>query len=138
MTNRRRSPGGMPRLLRWVGAGTACLALAVGAACGGEAVDGILPIDPDGVAAITLTPDSLVVDGAGETVTFDAAVEDAEGDPVPDAELTWASSDLDVATVDQAGIATTLGPGETLITARSGTVADTASLIVAPVVEPPL
>lgn len=82
------------------------------------------------VARIEVTPTTAEVDALGSTRQFEAKAWDANGNLVPDATFTWTSSDANVATVDQNGLATSKGKGETVITAEVSDVSGTATLTV--------
>ncbi len=77
---------------------------------------------------LLIDPPSLYLkaNALGDTIRLTAAVFNAEGDAVPDAEITWASTDTAVVTVDSTGLATTTGYGTAGITATSNPLADTA------------
>jgi hypothetical protein len=115
-----------------VGVTGSAVAAVILAACGGDAPVGVVPFDPNGnvVAEVTVTPAAALVDGPGKTVQFTALVTDGAGNVLQGVDLTWASSDAGVASVDGSGLATSLGEGQAEIIARSGQVADTASLVV--------
>ncbi len=91
------------------------------------------------VASAAELPPAIVVSGGygltvGETLTLTAATENGS-----DASYAWASLDEAVATVDETGVVTAVGAGETTITATG---ADTGAvgrhpLVVAAAVEPP-
>lgn len=84
-------------------------------------------VTPGPVALLVISPDTAVVDSAAPR-SFEALVEDAFGNEVPDT-VVWSSSNPAVATVDPAtGEATGVAPGTTLIIATAGAVADTAEL----------
>ncbi len=81
--------------------------------------DSYVEIAPVEVPAtdVTLSESSLVLD-VGETAQLTAAV-------VPEGttdKLVWSSSNPDVATVDESGLVTAVGPGRTVITATAGAV----------------
>ena len=74
---------------------------------------------------VTLSESSLVLD-VGETAQLTAAV-------VPEGttdELVWSSSNPDVATVDENGLVTAVGPGRTVISAAAGSVSAECSVTV--------
>ena len=77
------------------------------------------------ISSMTATLNAL-----GETVQLSATVLDANGQPIPGAEVTWTSSDLAVALVDRAGLVTARGNGVAQITARSGGVTQSMTIIV--------
>ena len=73
------------------------------------------------VSSITLSPwDSSIQ--AGRTRQFIATAKDASGNPVPEAILTWTSSNPAVATVSSGGLATGVSGGSTIIGATIGSV----------------
>ena len=65
---------------------------------------------------IVVEPHWLTLDTIGVTGTFSATVIDAAGDTV-DAEVTWGSADTAIATVDTAGVVTTVAFGRTKVSA---------------------
>ena len=70
---------------------------------------------------------------AGDEATLEAVVLGAKGDTLQGAELTWSSSNPQVATVEAlTGVARGLEPGTTQIVARSGTDSSLAELTVVP------
>ena len=83
------------------------------------------------VASIEVTPPETTLTAVGATQQFVALARDANGNAVADALLAWESSDLAVATVDAAtGLATAAANGTATITAKSGDVAGSATLLV--------
>ena len=66
---------------------------------------------------IVIEPHWLTLDTIGVTGTLTATVIDAAGDTVQDAEVTWESSDTTIATVDTAGVVTSVEFGKTRVTA---------------------
>ena len=79
---------------------------------------------------IVIDPPSLFLElhTPGDTARLTAAVINAEGDTVPDAEITWASADTAIAAVDSTGLVTTVDYGTVDITATSDSLADTAQV----------
>ncbi len=77
---------------------------------------------------VVIDPPSLYLELAtpGDTVRLAAAVINAEGDTVPDAEITWSNADTAIATVDSTGLVATVDYGTVEITATSDSLADTA------------
>jgi hypothetical protein len=71
------------------------------------------------VADVQVSPPDAQVQ-VGRTAFFVATAYDAAGTPVATAEFTWSSSNPRVATIDQNGIATGVGDGQVVITARVG------------------
>ena len=71
-----------------------------------------------------------------DSVSLVATVTDKKGDTLPDASVSWSTSDASVATVSSSGLVTAVGNGTAQVVARSGTlgssgtVADTASVTV--------
>jgi len=85
------------------------------------------PPPPVAIDHITLVPAAATVTQGG-TVSFTATAFDAADQAIPGIAFTWASSDESVATVDAAGVATAVAPGDANITATSDGVSGTASL----------
>ncbi len=81
-------------------------------------------------AAVVVTPDPSTLVYVGETVQLSAAVEDANGNPIANATVTWTSSDPSIVDVDAAGLATAVFPGSVMITGTSGTASDDATVTV--------
>ena len=79
---------------------------------------------------LLIDPPSLYLETntLGDTIRLTAAVFNAEGDTVPDAEIAWSSADTAIATVDSTGLVTTVDYGEVGITATSDSLADTAQV----------
>lgn len=93
-------------------AGTA----SVTAACGDiQATCNVTVTDEAGVKTVTVSPEKATVT-VGETVTLEATVEPADAEY----ELTWYSSNPDVASVDNNGTVTGLAEGDAVITAEAG------------------
>ena len=80
------------------------------------------------VGNVTVRPLEATVD-EGETQQFIAIVTDRRGNPMT-ADLVWSSSDEDIATIDQTGLARARGDGNATITATAQGVTGTASLTV--------
>ena len=72
-------------------------------------------------------PDAQLV--VGRTSPFAPTAYDAAGNPCADAVFTWFSNNQRVATVDANGVATGVGPGVAIITARTGTGAAAKSAV---------
>ena len=109
-------------LITAVGAGTATISGSVGSVTATAAV----VVEQD-VASVQLSQDSLRLVSISDTLTLAAEVLDTGGTPVSGASVTWASSDVGVATVD-GGLVTAVGNGTATITASSG--AASASAVV--------
>jgi uncharacterized protein YjdB len=91
-----------------------------------------LTVNPAPVGSVAVDPPSqTITDGA--TAMFNATVQDAQGHPLTGRTVSWDSSDHAVATIDNTGLATATGPGNTTISAKSGGKMGTASLQVDPV-----
>ncbi len=71
-------------------------------------------------ADVAVTPASAMLSAIGDTARFAAEVQDANGNAIAGAAVTWASGDDGVATVDASGLATATGNGTAMITATSG------------------
>ena len=84
---------------------------------------------PPVVATVTVSPPLASLE-EGQTQQFEAVAETADGMVIPDVEFTWTSSDDDVATVDQTGLATGVSAGEVTITVTVDDVTGTAVLTV--------
>ena len=80
------------------------------------------------VGNVTVQPLEATVD-AGDTHQFVAIVTDLRGNPMV-AQVVWRSSDENVATVDQTGLATAIAQGSATITATAGDISGTATLTV--------
>jgi hypothetical protein len=77
---------------------------------------------------LSLTPDSLALEGAGDTATVLALVTDANGHEVAGASVVWASDDDSVASIDSTGLVTAIRPGSTKVTVRSDSLAASAQV----------
>lgn len=94
------------------------------------ALTGDLPITVTmGSYAISVTAESDTMQ-VGDTVTYTAAVMDADGDEVAFPELAWASENPVIASIDSMGQAVARRPGSTLITASFGGAVGAATLVV--------
>ena len=104
--------------------GTATITATAGSASGSATVT-----VAQEVSAVAVMPaaDTVV---AGDTLRLTAEATDAAGHPVAGAEFDWASVDTLVAVVDDAGLATGVGPGEVEITATAAEVTGRAELTV--------
>ena len=101
-------------LVTAAGNGTATITATAGSVSGSATVS-----VAQRVSAVAVSPatDTLVT---GDTLRLGAEATDANGHAVAEAEFSWASSDTSVAVVDDAGLVTAAGVGETTITATSG------------------
>ena len=66
---------------------------------------------------IVIEPHWLTLDTIGVTETLSATVIDADGNTVQDAQVTWVSADTAIATVDTAGVVTSVAFGKTKVSA---------------------
>jgi hypothetical protein len=89
------------------------------------------PVEPSTAAKVTVTPPTASI-VAGNTQQFSAQVQDANGNALTDAKVTWTSSDSDAVAVSTTGLATAFLPGTAKITATSGSVSSDAQLTVTP------
>lgn len=81
--------------------------------------DGPTGVDsPSPVVSVELSPEAVVLT-VDDRLQLEATVRDEEGNSLPEESLSWASSDPDVAAVDQRGEVTGVGPGSATITASS-------------------
>ena len=71
----------------------------------------------DDSTQIVIEPHWLALDTIGVTDTLTAAVIDAAGDTIDDAEVAWESSDTTIAKVDTAGVVTSVDFGKTKVSA---------------------
>lgn len=81
-------------------------------------------------ASITASPTTGTLEAIGATLRFTATVRDQDGSPIPDAEVGWSSSSPAVATIASDGTVTAIAGGSATITATSGPVSTTVSLVV--------
>ena len=79
---------------------------------------------------VTLSDTSLTFVSLGDTTRITATVKDQDGDTIPDATVTWATSDTTKATVSSTGLVTAVANGTATITATSGGSSKTASVTV--------
>lgn len=84
------------------------------ASCGGQ--DMVVQ-----VSSVTVTPGSPQLDAIGATVTLAATAKDGTGKAIPDATVTWSSSDASVADVSTSGVVTAHANGTVTITAMATT-----------------
>ena len=102
--------------------------MALAVACVAIACENVVVSTVD-VSAVRVSPDeiSLVVNATEQLVAVPMS---AAGTPMPAHSITWASSDPQVATVDDDGTVRALGPGATRISATSGGVVGEAVVTV--------
>ncbi|MEJ7576156.1 MAG: Ig-like domain-containing protein [Pyrinomonadaceae bacterium] len=82
---------------------------------------------PPAPASITLNPTSATL-FTGRTVQLRPTVRDAQGAEITDARVAFTSSNVNVATVDEAGTVRAIAPGVTTITATAGSVSTAAEV----------
>ncbi len=87
-------------------------------------------VNADGTR-IVIEPHWLTLDTIGVTGTFSATVIDAAGDTVAAPDVTWESVDTAIATVDTAGVVTSVDFGKTKVTATYVSVTSYATVEVA-------
>ena len=68
-------------------------------------------------ATLSLVPESLAFEGAGDTATVRAVVADANGYEITATTAAWASRDASVASIDSIGLVTAIRPGSTEVSA---------------------
>ena len=111
-------------LVTAAGNGTSTITATAGSVSGTAAVTVAQEV---GAVAVSPDADTLV---AGDTVRLAAEATDANGHAVSVSEFMWASSDTAVATVDASGLATSVGAGETEVTATASGITGRAVLTV--------
>ena len=117
-----------------VGAGAAMITATADSVSGTATLTVAEPPPPEPVVAtVTVSPSEAMIE-VGATQQFAAMALTSDGMAIPDAEVTWSSSDEMVATVDANGLATGVGAGAAMITATADSISGTATLTVA---EPP-
>lgn len=109
---------------KWIA--TAALVLA---ACSGEKT----PVDPGpGEPALIVIAAPATTMVVGGTLQLNGAVSDNRGNAIPNAALTWESSDQAVATVSATGLVSAVAPGNATITARSKSASASVAIRVDP------
>jgi uncharacterized protein YjdB len=86
--------------------------------------------DPQVAAEVELEHQELTVTAVGATVELTVVVLDVDGVEIPNATVTWNSSDEGVAAVSGDGLVTTVGVGEAEVTATSGDASASTLVIV--------
>jgi len=81
-------------------------------------------------ASVTLSSTALGEVAQGDTRTLTAVVKDAGGNTITSPTITFASVNPAIATVSSSGVVTAVGPGNTTITATSGTAQASATITV--------
>ena len=93
--------------------GSATVTASLGSASPGTALVTVL----QKAFTITLAPNAQVLIGPGDVATVTADVRDAGDSRIVNPTITWTSSDVDVVTINESGIATSVAPGVVLISA---------------------
>jgi hypothetical protein len=93
----------------------------------------VAPEDFD-LAALSVTPPSLVMAGPGETVQLEVEARDSSSNTIQGVSLKWSSSDPSIATVDDMGRVTAKAPGKVTlaVTALCCAVSASAQVTVQP------
>ena len=112
-------------LVTAVGTGTATITATSGSASGTASVT-----VTQAPAAVAVTPESAMLAALGDTVRFAAEVQDANGNAIAGAAVSWASSDDAVAAVDETGLVTAVSPGMATIEATSGAASGSGTVAV--------
>ena len=115
-------------LVTAVGNGVATMTATAGSASGTARVT-VMQV----ASSVDVSPPADTI-APGDTVRLSAEASDANGHPVADAAIEWASGDTLVAMVDAAGLVTAVGRGSATVTATAGTASGEASVTVISVV----
>lgn len=83
------------------------------------------------LVALDVSPSASTMFSVGDTLRLTAEAIDANGNAVPGIPVTWASENSGIATVDMAGLVTSVRTGSTNIYAEAGALADSAAISVA-------
>lgn len=101
-------------------------------ACGGDDPTGPPPgssgSDDPTPARITLSQTALTLTALGDSVQLTATVEDEDGEAIPNAAVTWVSTDTAVARISASGWVVARGDGSADIVATSGPASATATV----------
>ena len=103
--------------------------------CGGDkSGGGTTPTQPvvPVATSITLSTSSVTLNSLGDTASLTATVKDQTGAVMSGQTVTWSSSDDAVVTVSTAGLVTSVATGTATVTAISGSLSATVSVISAP------
>ncbi len=112
-------------LVTAAGNGTATITATSGTASGTASVS-----VAQAATAVSVTPGSVTLSAVGETAQFTAEVQDANGNAISGASVSWSSGDEAVATVDADGLVTAVANGTATITATSGSLSGTGTVTV--------
>ena len=110
-------------LVTGVAAGTATITAT------SEGRTGTATVTVTGVRTVTVTPSSATINVLG-TVSLTATVRDPSGAVIPNAQVTWTTSNALIAGVSSSGVVSGLLPGTATITAKSGSATGTAVVTV--------
>ena len=92
------------------------------------------PVEPEPVpTTVEITPDMVELLSSGATTGLNAVVRDQDGRAMPNASVTWASSDPAVFTIEGNGLiatVTAVANGEATVTATAGQASGTATVTV--------
>ncbi len=121
MMIRRTLPAAGQPILRCL---AGCLALLVFAGCGGGDGGNPMPPEPPAVATtVNISPASASFTAVGDQQQFQATVLDQNGRAMTGVTVSWESTHPQIVAIDRAsGLATSTGPGQAEIRARSGRV----------------
>ena len=114
-------------LVTATGNGEATVTASAGAASGSAVVT-----VTQSVASVEVSPSAADLTALGATLQLGAEAFDENGHAVAEAEFSWESSDVAVATVDISGLVTGVAEGMATITASVGSVQGTAEITVGP------
>ena len=112
-------------LVTAVATGSAAITATSGSASGSASVS-----VTQAPAQVVVTPESATLSAVGDTARFAAEVQDANGNAIANAEVSWASSDDAVATVDNTGLVTAVAEGTATIEATSGAISGSGTVAV--------
>jgi uncharacterized protein YjdB len=117
-----------------VATGVAPGSVTIGAISEGKNATASLTVTPVPVASVTVSPSSqTIIAGNSTTTPYSSVEKDGGGNTLTGRVVTWETSDHSIATIDNAGNATSVAPGTVTITATSEGRSGTASLVVNPV-----
>ncbi|HEX6940766.1 MAG TPA: Ig-like domain-containing protein, partial [Longimicrobiales bacterium] len=106
------------------------LALLAAAACSDDDPPTGPPAGSGEPTSLEVTPGTVSLHALGDSTHLTATVRDADGDPVSDATIAWASTDTAVAKVNPDGWVRAVANGTADVVATSGTLADTVAVTV--------
>ncbi|MCY4157030.1 MAG: Ig-like domain-containing protein [Gammaproteobacteria bacterium] len=81
-------------------------------------------------ATVEVSPSTVRFQAVGDTLQLTVEVKDGNGNAMAGAAITWSSNAAGVATVDANGLVTAQGPGTAVVTATTGELSDSTSVIV--------